>query len=206
MGVYRTVIASFTCPRCGESFSADVQFKTGDDREMQTYAEGDVASDLAPDTHEGITDGWCRRCTLVLQSEVNALMFRFLRSAVEERRVRLWRARWNYNYETRMLEVVRADAAELSVDEVDHAAAVPQTDPYNLNYRQFFFDHEVWDGAARLNPSPDSPQSTTWHDELHEAVERNLPSGGSGSPDVDVDVVVDAERRVFVKRETLRPA
>jgi hypothetical protein len=61
MGLFRTVCATLDCTRCGASFRADVQFKTGDDWD-QRYEDGEVVSDLEAAEHRGVTDSYCSAC------------------------------------------------------------------------------------------------------------------------------------------------
>ncbi len=207
MGVYRTVTATFTCPVCGASYSSDVQFKTGDDYGMETYADGETAADLAPAKHSGITDAYCRACLVNLASEKNALEFRRIATAVAQGRLRLWPAWWQYDHSTASLHVTRTSADPTTPDEIRQAAEIPQTEAYNLNVWRFFGEHEVWDGELRIMPWSDVTSGPRWNEEHRSFVDAYASSRwsrGSGGF-MDVDVIVGDDRRVRVDVDSARP-
>jgi len=79
MGTYRTVVAPFPCEHCHATFASDVQFKTGDDRDMQRYEQGQsVAGDplLRPGSvFEAFADRYCPTCSGLLSRD-SALLVR----------------------------------------------------------------------------------------------------------------------------------
>lgn len=62
MGVYRIVKTKLACLQCLQSYIAEAQFKTGEDRSMPIYNEGDVVADIDPGEYEGIADSLCKNC------------------------------------------------------------------------------------------------------------------------------------------------
>jgi hypothetical protein len=82
MGVYRTLFANLKCQRCGSMFRTDIQFKTGDDYQMQAYEEEQPVAaedDLQPGSYEGCSDRFCDPCLELWQEHeadafINALV------------------------------------------------------------------------------------------------------------------------------------
>lgn len=64
MGLFTTVTAIFPCTRCGRSYLADVQFKTGADDSLRILSEHERAEELAPGAYEGIAGACCATCAV----------------------------------------------------------------------------------------------------------------------------------------------
>lgn len=65
MGVYRTLFAELECQRCDATFRTDIQFYTGNDRQMQTYEIGipiPSEDELQSGSYEGCSDRFCSAC------------------------------------------------------------------------------------------------------------------------------------------------
>lgn len=66
MGTYRTLFAPVPCQRCSVPFEAEIQFKTGNDREMNKYWSGQTIlgdPDVPPgSTFEGCCERYCPNC------------------------------------------------------------------------------------------------------------------------------------------------
>jgi len=208
MGVFRTVFGYIACRRCAADFRADVQFKTGDDYGMELYEEGVVIDDVAPDAYDGTLDSFCRPCSLARRVLENDSFFSFLRDAVAAARIRMFRAQWRFNPEAQMIEVTRTHPAAINIEEIAKAASLPQTDPFNLNYNRFFFEHEVYDRELRLNPRPDDQLASFWRDESEAFVDSRLVTAGWSplyADFLDIDVVVSDDRRIRLDRSSVRP-
>lgn len=84
MGLFTTVTAIFPCARCGRSYPADVQFKTGEEHER--------AEALLPGAYEGIAGAYCAACLAQGRVHEDLQCFEQLVVVSDERRVRVVRA------------------------------------------------------------------------------------------------------------------
>lgn len=199
MGYFRTIAALRHCPRCGEQYGLDVQFKTNDDSEMPTYNPGDVAADVQPDEYDGIGNGYCPTCQLHHTIHVNEVSFAFLLVGVRSARITMWPATWQFSAKTGQLLVHRLRELPLSPAEIEVAASIPQTDPFNTYYQRFFGSHEVQDGGRQISPRPEQPSGSFWRDELRVWLDAELLRRGwldGRNTFIEVPVIVGKDHRV----------
>lgn len=63
MGMFRSVLAELVCLRCGMGAEFEIQFKTGWGNDcLETYREGDRASNIGDGDYAGTANGHCEAC------------------------------------------------------------------------------------------------------------------------------------------------
>ena len=207
MGTYRILNTTLRCRRCDASHRVAVQFKTGHDRAMPEYEDGDLIPDVEPGVYEGIVDAYCPPCMSRWVGDEKRLHFDLLADDVAAGRVVARRATWrNGELDGRPelgVVVTLEDEAPMTADAVRALAQVPER-PHvwpGMLARLGTAHVALWRGDVRVFPeetSIESPSTDWWRLRCEQVAARLAAMGWlpDGSQWIDVPVIVDAERRV----------
>src|SRR5262245_17698826 len=208
MGTYRTLYTTLACVRCGASFTADVQFKTGRDREMPKYQVGDVAADVAPGVYEGIAGAYCAPCMSRWIADERRAHFEILSDDIAAGSIVARRAAWRSGaldgHPERGLVATVRDAAPIGAAAVRALADVPEHTGWpSITAWLHTAGVALWLGEVRLYPSEDpaAADATAWWLRRWDDVAARLRALGwpyGDVTDVDVAVRVDGDHRVRV--------
>lgn len=82
MGLFSTLEATLPCRKCNKAFLSEVQFKTGDDRNLPIYAVGDSVKLPADTEYEGLAKAYCPTCQAEWRSAEKSAHFQELANSV----------------------------------------------------------------------------------------------------------------------------
>jgi len=202
MGTYRVLQTTLSCLRCGADYSADVQFKTGNDYSMPVYQVGDRVEDVSPAIYDGITDAYCAQCLSRWIDEENHVHFELLADQIAAGRLVARRATWRHGALDGRPElglvVTIHDETPMTAEAVRALAEAPDqfTRP-SIGARLHQGGVALWDGDLLVFPS--SSDAVHWWQRRHEQVASRLRAAGwpgDGSAFVEIVVLVDTDHRV----------
>lgn len=208
MGTYRTLNTSLSCRRCGASYPAGVQFKTGDDGSMPEYRPGDVAADLAPGVYEGLAGAFCSACQARWIEDEKRAHFALLADDLEAGRVVARRASWRHGaldgHPELGLVVTALDPTPMHANDVRALGDARE----GLGWPTFAArlstaNLTLWEGDVRVFPagSSEGAAPSAWWERHAEAVNESLLAlgwPGGQDPYVDVAVLVSGDHRVLL--------
>lgn len=196
MGLFRTVLTSIPCARCGIAREeVEVQFSTDDEYSLPVYREGDVDPELDPGQYDGSYEALCAMCT---------------ETFVRERTV-VWMTCLADRVSTGELVVRDPTGAPIGPDAVralGRTSAADQWEAYEFLLSRASMS--VWEGSIRrtpYEPLEDSQTFAFWrrHEATVDAMMRSRGWRHGQSFLAHITVHVDADQRVWLGADADAP-